>query len=66
MKTPFHKYHANGNDFIVVLSENLDKQACESKLISRLCNRHIGIGADGMFIVSPSGNKLEYPPSESI
>ena len=53
-KIPFCKYHANGNDFIIISSRNLDIKHCKSLLISRLCNRRVGIGADGLIIVSPS------------
>jgi len=54
MNIPFYKYHANGNDFILISSENLHKKHCDSQLISRLCSRHTGIGADGLFIIYPS------------
>ena len=53
-KIPFCKYHANGNDFIIISSQNLDIKYRNSPFISRLCNRHLGIGADGLIIVSPS------------
>ena len=50
----FDKYHANGNDFILVMDEDFPEKFRQPNIISRLCHRQIGIGADGMFIISPS------------
>ena len=63
MRILFSKYHANGNDFILVLDENIPEQFRKPKIIARLCHRQFGIGADGMFIISPSQNydfSLDY------
>ena len=54
MKILFTKYHANGNDFILVMNEDLPEKFRQPKIINRLCGRRTGIGADGMFIISPS------------
>ena len=54
MKIPFSKYHANGNDFIIISSHDLDNKSLNNTLIARLCRRHKGIGADGLFVVSAS------------
>ncbi len=54
MKIPFTKCHANGNDFILILSDNFPEVDDKEPIIQRLCNRHTGIGADGIFIISPS------------
>ncbi|MBC8256416.1 MAG: diaminopimelate epimerase [Candidatus Marinimicrobia bacterium] len=54
MKIPFTKCHANGNDFILILSEYFPEVDDKESIIQRLCNRHTGIGADGLFIISPS------------
>ena len=54
MEIPFHKYHANGNDFVLILSENINKCHQGGQMISRLCERHTGVGADGLFIISSS------------
>ena len=56
MNVIFNKYHANGNDFILVLDENFPERFRGPDVISRLCHRRIGIGSDGMFIISPSKN----------
>lgn len=49
----FTKMHGNGNDFIVLEDmENNIKD--ESYLARRLCDRHFGIGADGILIIRKS------------
>lgn len=49
----FSKFHGTGNDFIIV--DNRDGLLnLESVVIARLCDRHLGIGADGLIIVEPS------------
>ena len=58
-KIPFYKYHANGNDFIIISSRDLDIECRKGSLISSLCSRHMGIGADGLIIISPS-NKYDF------
>ena len=51
---PFRKYHGNGNDFVVLdgLSRSIPVEALES-VAARLCDRHAGIGADGLLLVLP-------------
>jgi len=56
MEIPFYKYHGTGNDFVLIdnrekLLENPDKQ-----LVSRLCDRHFGIGADGIILLEKSAD----------
>lgn len=43
----FTKGHGTGNDFILVLDE-FDELRLNESQIARLCDRHLGIGADGM------------------
>ena len=51
MKMLFSKMHGAGNDFIVVdITENKTEQS--AGLIRHLCDRHKGIGADGVFFLS--------------
>lgn len=58
----FYKFHASGNDFIIVLDqENLC--SFEELQIKQLCHRKFGIGADGFIIVKPqalSTYRMEY------
>ncbi|MDF2671183.1 MAG: diaminopimelate epimerase [Paenibacillus sp.] len=49
----FTKMHGLGNDFIVIADQSqLPEQA--SQLAVSLCDRHFGIGADGMVYILPS------------
>ena len=67
MKILFSKYHANGNDFILVLDEDFPEKFRRPDIISHLCRRRIGIGADGMFIISSSKDSdffLDYYNSD--
>jgi len=47
MKVHAEKWHAFGNDFILV-GHQLDDQAGLSRMAQALCNRHEGVGADGL------------------
>lgn len=53
----FHKYHGAGNDFIMI--DNLKGNINFSpSYIASICNRHFGIGADGVILVE-SSNKAD-------
>ena len=55
MKINFSKYNGAGNDFILIDDrENLIND--NKSLISYLCNRHFGIGGDGLIILKESIN----------
>ena len=49
----FWKLHGLGNDFIFfdAMTENLELSA---QVVADLCDRHTGIGADGVIVVKPS------------
>ncbi len=49
----FCKYHGNGNDFVIVNNIKAGISLSSSK-ISLLCDRHFGIGADGLILVNES------------
>lgn len=44
------KYNASGNDFIIFHSH---KKEDRSELAKKLCDRHSGVGADGMVVLVP-------------
>ncbi len=49
----FTKLQAAGNDFVLVDARDLD---CDwSALATRICDRHFGVGSDGLLLVLPSG-----------
>ena len=45
----FQKYQALGNDYLVIRPEEIENQLTP-KLIRELCDRHYGIGADGVLV----------------
>ncbi|SFC96277.1 diaminopimelate epimerase [Clostridium uliginosum] len=49
----FYKMHGAGNDFIFIEDFNHEVKD-ECKLAQKLCDRHFGIGADGLVIVRKS------------
>lgn len=48
----FVKLQATGNDFIVIDARDIEKDW--SKLASQICDRHFGVGADGLILVMSS------------
>jgi diaminopimelate epimerase len=48
-RTPFHKYEGLGNDFVVVEAE---VWSSPDEAAARWCDRHFGVGADGVLVVS--------------
>jgi diaminopimelate epimerase len=51
MNLVFHKYHGTGNDFILI-DNRKDIFRPEEKIISALCHRRLGIGADGLMTLN--------------
>ncbi|MDP1624048.1 MAG: diaminopimelate epimerase [Bacteroidales bacterium] len=51
MKISFAKYHGAGNDFIIIDNRSM-QWAPTTAQVSFLCNRHMGIGADGLMLLS--------------
>jgi diaminopimelate epimerase len=52
---PFSKAHAYGNDFLYVLDSHVAGQPLDG-LARRLCDRHTGIGADGLIVYEPTAD----------
>jgi diaminopimelate epimerase len=48
----FAKLHGTGNDFIMVDARGLDRDW--SALAQAMCDRHFGVGADGLILAAPS------------
>lgn len=49
----FQKFHGTGNDFILFNESDLSIEDY-SLLAKKVCDRHFGVGADGMIIISKS------------
>lgn len=49
----FYKYTGLGNDFIIMDNISNDVEM-DGELAKKLCDRHFGIGADGLVLASPS------------
>jgi diaminopimelate epimerase len=58
MALDFYKYEGAGNDFILLRDEKVTPAE-----VRRLCDRHRGIGADGLMVLSPATGynfRMEY------
>lgn len=56
--TKIEKYHGLGNDFIVIEVEDPESFSVDRAL--RFTNRHFGVGADGVLLVSPAGSPAAW------
>jgi len=56
MNVSFYKYQGTGNDFIIFDNRALFFPKKNNLLISNLCNRHFGIGADGLILLENDEN----------
>lgn len=54
MKQPFWKMHGAGNDFILLDDRAARFPCADSALIRHLCDRHAGIGSEGLLLVQSS------------
>ena len=50
------KLHATGNDFLVHLALDAGAPPMDAPTAAALCDRHTGIGADGLISISPGGD----------
>ena len=55
---PFSKIEATGNDFIMITVPQAEPLLQRSEWIARLCDRHLGVGADGVIYLRRVGQEL--------
>ncbi|MGJ8679749.1 diaminopimelate epimerase [Paraglaciecola sp.] len=55
----FTKYHALGNDYIVINPKDLVQELTEHE-IKTICDRHYGIGSDGILLGPESSSTSEF------
>ncbi len=63
MTLTFYKYQGTGNDFVMIDNRNQSFPKDNLTLIDTLCNRHFGIGADGIILIendASSDFKMRY------
>lgn len=54
MTIPFYKYQGTGNDFIIIDREENPSLTLSEEQVKFLCDRHFGIGADGLMLYEPA------------
>ena len=59
MAIQFTKYHGLGNDFILIDNRSLTPVVTPQQAI-KLCDRHFGIGADGVILALPGQKGTDY------
>src|ERR1700729_4658514 len=51
MQIDFVKYHATGNDFILIDNTSEKYNGLSARKVTQLCHRRFGIGADGVILI---------------
>ena len=54
---PFVKAHGTGNDFVIVTRDVFDRAGLLA-IVADVCDRHRGVGADGVIVVEPRGEDV--------
>ncbi|WP_414588945.1 diaminopimelate epimerase [Scytonema sp. PCC 10023] len=60
MAIEFTKYHGLGNDFILIDNRSSSTPVITPEQAVKLCDRHFGIGADGVIFALPGENDTDY------
>ncbi|QDZ39765.1 diaminopimelate epimerase [Euhalothece natronophila Z-M001] len=60
MKINFTKYHGLGNDFILIDNRHDSTPCLTPEQAMKICDRHFGIGADGVIFALPPQESSDY------
>ncbi len=60
MPIEFAKYHGLGNDFILIDNRHSPEPVITPEQAVEMCDRHFGIGADGVIFALPGQNGTDY------
>ena len=60
MVVEFSKYQGLGNDFILIDNRHATKPVVTPEQAAKMCDRHFGIGADGVIFALPGKKDTEY------
>lgn len=60
MTIEFTKYHGLGNDFILIDNRDSDQPRLTPEEAVKWCDRHFGIGADGVIFALPGQDGTDY------
>ena len=60
MSIEFAKYHGLGNDFILIDNRRSNQPVITPEQAVKLCDRHFGIGADGVIFALPGQSGTDY------
>ena len=60
MVVEFSKYQGLGNDFILIDNRHATKPIVTPEQAAKMCDRHFGIGADGVIFALPGKEDTEY------
>ena len=60
MSLAFTKYHGLGNDFILIDNRHSNNPLISPEQAVKMCDRHFGIGADGVIFALPGQEGTDY------
>lgn len=60
MVIEFSKYHGLGNDFILIDNRHSCEPEITPEIAIKMCDRHFGIGADGVIFALPGRDGTDY------
>jgi len=60
MSLAFTKYHGLGNDFILIDNRHSNTPLISPEQAVKMCDRHFGIGADGVIFALPGQDGTDY------